>query len=112
MIADSVAPGDVLCTQRVAGQQHGGREGVGGGVDVRGGHGCSRKAVPLSSGGRRRCAARLWPMSAKPSRMPMLPARRPAPQARKGMRSEEQTSELQSLMRNTYAVFCFKKNKT
>src|SRR3546814_985501 len=30
-----------------------------------------------------------------------------------GMRSEEHTSELQSLMRNSYAVFCLKKkNKT
>src|SRR3546814_10637952 len=27
------------------------------------------------------------------------------------MRSEEHTSELQSLMRNTYAVFCLKKKK-
>src|SRR3546814_8448878 len=27
-------------------------------------------------------------------------------------RSEEHTSELQSLMRNTYAVFCLKKNTT
>src|SRR3546814_3671668 len=27
-------------------------------------------------------------------------------------RAEEHTSELQSLMRNTYAVFCLKKNKT
>src|SRR3546814_5231710 len=27
-------------------------------------------------------------------------------------RSEEHTSELQSLMRNSYAVFCFKKKKT
>src|SRR3546814_3708896 len=29
----------------------------------------------------------------------------------KGMRSEEHTSELQSLMRNSYAVFCLKKKK-
>src|SRR3546814_3791772 len=29
-----------------------------------------------------------------------------------GGRSEEHTSELQSLMRNTYAVFCLKKQKT
>src|SRR3546814_8688403 len=29
-----------------------------------------------------------------------------------GMRSEEHTSELQSLMRNSYAVFCLKKKKT
>src|SRR3546814_9438392 len=28
------------------------------------------------------------------------------------MRSEEQTSELQSIMRNSYAVFCLKKKKT
>src|SRR3546814_6963663 len=28
------------------------------------------------------------------------------------MRSEEHTSELQSLMRNSYAVFCLKKNTT
>src|SRR3546814_4690521 len=28
-----------------------------------------------------------------------------------GRRSEEHTSELQSLMRNSYAVFCLKKNK-
>src|SRR3546814_3954508 len=27
-----------------------------------------------------------------------------------GLRSEEHTSELQSLMRNSYAVFCLKKN--
>src|SRR3546814_10521701 len=30
----------------------------------------------------------------------------------KGQRSEEHTSELQSLMRNSYAVFCLKKKKT
>src|SRR3546814_5605021 len=29
-----------------------------------------------------------------------------------GLRSEEHTSELQSLMRISYAVFCLKKNKT
>src|SRR3546814_5887287 len=34
-------------------------------------------------------------------------------QAKNGMRSEEHTSELQSLMRTSYAVFCLKKkNKT
>src|SRR3546814_4352367 len=30
----------------------------------------------------------------------------------RGHRSEEHTSELQSLMRNSYAVFCLRKNKT
>src|SRR3546814_4845694 len=33
-------------------------------------------------------------------------------QARHRMRSEEHTSELQSLMRNSYAVFCLTKKKT
>src|SRR3546814_3533098 len=42
--------------------------------------------------------------------------RGPAPTARRGGkkglgRSEEHTSELQSLMRISYAVFCLKKNK-
>src|SRR3546814_9339687 len=31
---------------------------------------------------------------------------------RRALRSEEQTSELQSLMRNSYAVFCLKKKTT
>src|SRR3546814_6099952 len=30
----------------------------------------------------------------------------------RGLRSEEHTSELQSLMRNSYAVFCLKKKKS
>src|SRR3546814_10130344 len=33
-------------------------------------------------------------------------------QRKKGERSEEHTSELQSLMRNSYAVFCLKKKMT
>src|SRR3546814_10461343 len=33
------------------------------------------------------------------------------PESRRSPRSEEHTSELQSLMRNSYAVFCLKKNK-
>src|SRR3546814_1274088 len=40
------------------------------------------------------------------------PSRRAdADQAATRHRSEEHTSELQSLMRNSYAVFCLKKNK-
>src|SRR3546814_7393241 len=35
-----------------------------------------------------------------------------APLVRKAFRSEEHTSELQSLMRNSYAVFCLKKTST
>src|SRR3546814_8360270 len=41
-------------------------------------------------------------------------ARRPQPAEEPrgaGARSEEHTSELQSLMRNSYAVFCLKKKK-
>src|SRR3546814_4479448 len=44
-------------------------------------------------------------------------ATRPAPSSslmrsgRRKVRSEEHTSELQSLMRNSYAVFCLKKKK-
>src|SRR3546814_7909819 len=45
------------------------------------------------------------------SRLPLW--RAPAPPAWLWeWRSEEHTSELQSLMRNSYAVFCLKKNKT
>src|SRR3546814_7273746 len=39
------------------------------------------------------------------------PARRRLPGIRPAGRSEEHTSELQSLMRNSYAVFCLKKKK-
>src|SRR3546814_1930490 len=35
----------------------------------------------------------------------------PAEYSERAVRSEEHTSELQSLMRNTYAVFCLKKKK-
>src|SRR3546814_1624248 len=35
-----------------------------------------------------------------------------APGSRRGARSEEHTSELQSLMRISYAVFCLKKKKS
>src|SRR3546814_8625141 len=42
-----------------------------------------------------------------------LPAHCPTPTVRStsAIRSEEHTSELQSLMRNSYAFFCFKKKK-
>src|SRR3546814_1377754 len=44
-------------------------------------------------------------------RRAMMSVREPAPIARVANRSEEHTSELQSLMRNSYAVFCLKKKK-
>src|SRR3546814_6613547 len=34
------------------------------------------------------------------------------PEAKAGFRSEEHTSELQSIMRNSYAAFCLKKKNT
>src|SRR3546814_3903249 len=53
----------------------------------------------------RSTARRLLPLSISPHR--------PAPSAaRLAARSEEHTSELQSLMRISYAVFCLKKTNT
>src|SRR3546814_8659568 len=48
---------------------------------------------------------RLAAGSVRPRAPPARPPRRP------GARSEEHTSELQSLMRISYAVFCLKKKK-
>src|SRR3546814_9330567 len=56
---------------------------------------------------RRTSGARSCPRPAK-RRSASAPTFRKAPSAR---RSEEHTSELQSLMRNSYAVFCLKKKK-
>src|SRR3546814_9406859 len=47
---------------------------------------------------------------ARVRRFPSLPATKPAGR-RDRRRSEEHTSELQSLMRTSYAVFCLKKKK-
>src|SRR3546814_8735939 len=43
---------------------------------------------------------------------PLAPRAYPHAQSPYGARSEEHTSELQSLMRISYAVFCLKKKKT
>src|SRR3546814_2471185 len=52
---------------------------------------------------RQRSRVQAWPGD-------RTPCRRPGARNRKG-RSEEHTSELQSLMRISYAVFCLKKKK-
>src|SRR3546814_6626641 len=54
-----------------------------------------------------------WPalMSFKRSFTEPVPKAREAGFAEQGIRSEEHTSELQSLMRISYAVFCLKKKK-
>src|SRR3546814_7194613 len=59
---------------------------------------------------RRRSASRAR-MSAAGSGARSRAAGSPRP-SRLSRRSEEHTSELQSLMRNSYAVFCLKKKKT
>src|SRR3546814_6237764 len=46
-----------------------------------------------------------------PAAVPGSPAAALRPPASAGQRSEEHTSELQSLMRISYAVFCLKKKK-
>src|SRR3546814_2839521 len=52
----------------------------------------------------------IFPLDAKRS-MTLLTAESPCPY-RSAARSEEHTSELQSLMRISYAVFCLKKKNT
>src|SRR3546814_3744567 len=58
----------------------------------------TRAASPHESGGSFAC----------PHRSPLFPVSSPE---RRRSRSEEHTSELQSLMRISYAVFCLKKKK-
>src|SRR3546814_7102299 len=56
----------------------------------------------------------LWarPDSSRRSRVPVDLSMMPTERNRVALRSEEHTSELQSLMRISYAVFCLKKKKT
>src|SRR3546814_7428004 len=58
-------------------------------------------ALPKPTPTRKRCS----PRSTRTS------INRPARSAKRASRSEEHTSELQSLMRISYAVFCLKKKK-
>src|SRR3546814_7011909 len=59
----------------------------------------------------RSCVPAVYP-AYRSRRIPFqLPARRKSGQERSPWRSEEHTSELQSLMRISYAVFCLKKKK-
>src|SRR3546814_463519 len=54
-------------------------------------------------------AARCWAEGGAPEGLPYVA---PAPPEKRRRRSEEHTSELQSLMRISYAVFCLKKKNT
>src|SRR3546814_1893498 len=67
----------------------------------------SLRAAALSAAGRRRRAA---PADGR-LRSPSAPGFGPPGYSRRQARSEEHTSELQSLMRISYAVFCLKKKK-
>src|SRR3546814_972010 len=53
-----------------------------------------------------------WKVDANPHQFGQGRAVLPAPSPASAVRSEEHTSELQSLMRISYAVFCLKKKKT
>src|SRR3546814_1994012 len=80
------------------------------------GGGAARAGRPVEPGDERhRCAARIAHRAAdrcQPGMADRNRAQAGAPGTRDrdaGWRSEEHTSELQSLMRISYAVFCFKK---
>src|SRR3546814_2639752 len=68
--------------------------------------GCCVAASPEFSGDRAGCEFR-----APPARRRAFPAKFPLRVRSYVSRSEEHTSELQSLMRNSYAVFCLKTKK-
>src|SRR3546814_8235806 len=119
----------VFCRQKTAywvGISDGGSDGCS--SDLRAG--VARTALPAcrsggSTGGSRGRATRAgsegargsgscgaaWCASAACPRCPAATARRRCPAASTSARSEEHTSELQSLMRISYAVFCLKKKK-
>src|SRR3546814_7474061 len=80
--------------------------GTGHGRDVR------FRSPSRAAGDRRHRAAGRWTGRRPPRRRRPPAMSAPATIRRGGPRSEEHTSELQSLMRISYAVFCLKKKKT
>src|SRR3546814_4232850 len=75
-----------------------------------------RSLVQLPGGWRQACAlsaTAIAPFSTRPCECRWWSFSSPSffPRPRSGCRSVEHTSELQSLMRNSYAVFCLKKKK-
>src|SRR3546814_2849298 len=75
-----------------------------GGSDVRANATC---AEPIGGGRAFRLTGHKWFCSA-----PMSDAFLTLAYTKKGLRSEEHTSELQSIMRISYAVFCLKKKSS
>src|SRR3546814_9506576 len=78
---------------------------------------CGAQRIPRSSCRcrfRMRCTATCWPVAAHcpgTSRVVAMACAKTHIRQWSPMRSEEHTSELQSLMRISYAVFCLKKKK-
>src|SRR3546814_5217570 len=71
-----------------------------------------RRATVLPSGPQRRATVSTWlPREIEAKRGALQQVLRPIAEAGGLPRSEEHTSELQSLMRISYAVFCLKKKK-
>src|SRR3546814_1544854 len=70
---------------------------------------CSNVRHSCPHTGLRRSAAQLWRMPSAAS--PRSSRSQPGSASKLRGRSEEHTSELQSLMRISYAVFCLKKKK-
>src|SRR3546814_3967765 len=71
----------------------------------------SRPAGPETPSSRTRSPRTASPHTPGPERSRPQSGHRAARNGRHTPRSEEHTSELQSLMRNSYAVFCLKKKK-
>src|SRR3546814_2060037 len=70
----------------------------------------AKKFLPRSTGGSGR-SRRGWPAMASAGTATNAPCGARASSSSRRCRSEEHTSELQSLMRISYAVFCLKKKK-
>src|SRR3546814_6188395 len=75
------------------------------------GPGAAHRACRRHGGGGRGHHARLGPDARRRARCPLGALRRKPRRGPTALRSEEHTSELQSLMRISYAVFCLKKKK-
>src|SRR3546814_8017110 len=86
-----------------------------GGVE-RGVRSCERKLClsdvrTAAEEGRGQAPRKRWGLQARQLSAGPNGSGRTAGQNAQGIRSEEHTSELQSLMRNSYAVFCLQKKK-
>src|SRR3546814_7804930 len=72
---------------------------------------CDRRELGQSDGRAHDIRGDEWRAAPRGAADP-FPYRRYVRSARRGVRSEEHTPELHSLMRNSYSVFCLKKNNT